>query len=57
MTTDGNIEKLKKARDIIAKVYEEEAIDEISDDGNLSTLNAALLSINQAIRNIENKKK
>jgi len=49
----SDIEKLKTARDKIAEVYQNQAIDDLSDDGNLSALNNALLNLNIAIKKIE----
>lgn len=49
----GDIEKLIVARDKIAEVYESQATDDIIDNGNLSSLNNALLNLNVAIKKLQ----
>lgn len=49
MTTEDDISKLKDARNKTAEVYESQATDEIPDNGNLTTLNSCVLSLNSAI--------
>ena len=53
MGREEDIIKLKDARDKIAEVYESQAIDDAPDDGNLTSLNSAILTINNAIKKIE----
>lgn len=45
-----NIEKLESARDKVVQVYEDEAKDEIPDNGNLTTLNNVILGINNSLK-------
>ncbi len=52
MGNQEDIQKLKDARDKIAEVYKKQATDNQPDDGNLTTLNGAILTLNAAIKNI-----
>ncbi|KKN09277.1 hypothetical protein LCGC14_1048310 [marine sediment metagenome] len=52
MTREEDIQKLKDARNKIAEVYEAQAIDEAPDDGNLTSLNNAILTLNESIKKI-----
>lgn len=51
--TEVNLDKLRVARTNIAQVYEDEAIDETFDNGNLTTLNSALLCVEIVINNLK----
>ena len=53
MTREDDIEKLKDARNKVAEVYESQATDEVADNGNLTSLNSAILTLNEAIKKIE----
>lgn len=53
MPEPTNIEKLEGARNDIADVYADEAKDNIHDNGNLSVMNNALLSIETAIQTLK----
>lgn len=53
MTREEDILKLKDARNKVAEVYEAQAIDEAKDDGNLTSLNNAILTLNESIEKIE----
>ncbi len=53
MGNEEDITKLKDARNKIAEVYESQATDNLPDDGNLTSLNSAVLTLNEAIRKIE----
>ena len=53
MDLQEEIDKLIDARDKIAEVYESEATDEVPDNGNLSTMNEAILKINMAIKTLK----
>ncbi len=53
MGHDEDITKLKDARDKIAEVYETQATDDASDNGNLTSLNNAVLTLNEAIEKIK----
>ena len=44
-----DLELLRNARDKIITVYKDLAIDDLPDDGNLTNINNAILSINIAI--------
>ena len=51
----GNIEKLVSARDKIANVYGEEAVDEHHDNGNLISLHQAIIHLQNAIDSIKKR--
>lgn len=53
MTREEDIQKLKDARDKVAEVYETQATDDAEDDGNLTSLNNAILTLNEAVKKIE----
>ena len=55
MNVQDNIDKLKDARNKLAEVYESEVMDEVYDNGNLTTMNQAIISIEQAIKNLEKR--
>ncbi|GAF89331.1 unnamed protein product [marine sediment metagenome] len=55
IAANPNLEKLKDARDKIAEVYEAEAKDEHHDNGNLTTMNDAILHIESAIDTLEKR--
>ena len=50
-----DIEKLKDARDKLAAVYKNEATDDVFDNGNLSTLNSAILNVENVIKMLEER--
>ena len=47
-----SIAKLKTARDKLAEVYESEVKDDKPDNGNLSIINNAILSIEDCLKNM-----
>ncbi len=53
MARKDEIKKLEGARDTIASVYLSQATDDISDNGNLTSLNNALLVLNESIKKIK----
>jgi len=53
--SEGVINKLKNARDKLADCYEEEATDDLRDNGNLISIHEAILSIENAISLIEKR--
>lgn len=53
ITLQSNIQMLKLARDKVAAVYANEATDEHYDNGNLTTMNNAILSIQNAIQTLK----
>ena len=53
MTREDDIVKLKDARNKIAEVYESQATDDAKDNGYLTSLNNAILTLNESIVNIE----
>lgn len=53
MGREEDILKLKDARNKIAEVYEAQATDDVADNGNLTSLNSAILTMNEAIKKIE----
>lgn len=53
MTNEEDITKLKDARNKIAEVYESQAIDDAPDNGNLTSLNNAILTLNESIKKIK----
>lgn len=55
MAEETNLEKLKRARDDLAKVYKDEVMDEIPDDGNLSMINKTVLSLQKVIKHLEDR--
>ena len=55
MAEDTNLEKLKRARNDLAKVYKDEVIDEIPDNGNLSMINKTILSLQRVIKHLEDR--
>ena len=55
MATEEDIQKLKDARDKIAEVYESQATDDLTDNGNLTKLNNAILSVNESIKEIQSQ--
>ena len=50
MEEETNVDKLKSVKDKLAQVYKDEASDDIYDNGLLSVLNGAVLSVEQAIQ-------
>ena len=55
MEKADKIDALQNARDLVVSVYEAEATDDKLDNGNLSVLNGAILSINSSIGTIEKR--
>ena len=55
MEKADKIDKLQSARDLIVAVYEAEATDDLLDNGNLSVLNGAVLSISNALGKIQSR--
>ena len=53
MTRQEDITKLEDARDKVAEVYKSQATDDTVDNGNLTSLNHALLTLNEAIKKIK----
>ena len=51
--TEENLNKLRTIRNKLAEVYASEATDETFDNGNLTTLNNALLCVEIVIRIIK----
>ena len=49
MTNEEDVAKLKDARNKVAEVYESQVKDEVADNGNLTNLNNAILTINEVI--------
>jgi len=50
---DNDLEQLKKARRDIANVYKSQVNDDIMDNGNISDLNKAIISIQSVIKWME----
>ena len=50
MTLQDSINKLIDAKDKVAHVYKSEVTDEHFDNGNLTTMNEAILNLEKAIR-------
>ncbi len=55
MEEDTNLKKLKRARDDLAKIYKDEVIDDLPDDGNLTMINKTVLSLQKVIKHIEDR--
>ena len=53
--TQENLDKLRLCRNGLAAVYKDEATDETYDNGNLTTLNNALLCVEIVIKAIANR--
>lgn len=50
---ENDLEQLKKVVRELANVYKTQVTDEISDNGNLTTLNNAILNVKVAIKWLE----
>jgi len=50
---ENDLEQLKKVVKELANVYKTQVTDEISDNGNLTTLNNAILNVKVAIKWLE----
>lgn len=55
--TNINIGRLEAAKDKLAMVYEKEARDEVYDNGNLSSINQAILEVEDALRVLKKREK
>ena len=52
----NDLEQLKEVMKTLANVYKTQVTDNISDNGNLSTINNAILNIKNAIKWLEDHK-
>ena len=55
MVEDGSIEKLTVCKDKLAQVYKDEVSDDVYDNGLLTLINSAVLSVEQAIKNLNER--
>ena len=46
---DNDLKQMKQVRGILASVYKSQVTDNIPDNGNLTTLNNAILNVNNVI--------
>ena len=55
--SENDLKQLKACRDTLSNVYKSQVQDEIMDNGNLTTINNAILSINTVIAWLEAQNK
>ena len=55
MEEQSDLQKLKQIRNSLAVVYKSQVMDDIHDNGNLSTLNESILSVESVIKELEQR--
>lgn len=52
---ENNIDKLKGVRDKLAQVFKDEVTDDLHDNGNLSNLYSAIITVEKVIEALEKR--